>query len=296
MEYYRSAIISKQEKIEEMKIQLSHLETVMMEVQVRKYSQGTIGMYAATNSNSYKDSTEGEGWQVHALYDNPHGFNVEGVSAGAGFGGGGRRASISQKSKRRDSIDTQMTDTYNGSVTQQIIGQRSMSMFSANNMSNIQSSLAEKPNLPKNITEIPNSDNLGTSNISNTTNNDNTYPINTSSSKSKERDKVYRPLNEDESVRIANAIREEYEKKMHDFEEQHAAIILSERSEIMRINSEFKERFEELRAEMARDGHITNRLSWGQRSILNTIHKIFPRDIIPGKNHIGVQCDIEPIK
>ena len=89
-------------------------------------------------------------------------------------------------------------------------------------------------------------------------------------------------------------LKQMYDLKLAKSLERVKTQISFERNEMVRLNDEFHTRFLELTNDMARDNRIINTLTSGKHSILSKIGRIFPFDKAPGRNTVGVQCDIEP--
>ncbi|KAJ3105521.1 hypothetical protein HDU97_008000 [Phlyctochytrium planicorne] len=100
-------------------------------------------------------------------------------------------------------------------------------------------------------------------------------------------------LSEEEAIMLAAQVKEQYEEKLRMMLDSIAAQIEEEKAEIIRINREFRERFEELQVEISKDGQIVERLSHKQPKIINLIHYIFPVGVKPNHANKGVQCDLD---
>jgi hypothetical protein len=127
----------------------------------------------------------------------------------------------------------------------------------------------------------PNQD-LGQNN-SNSSNEDDVFP-----------DNYEIDMTEEEQLAMSMAMREEYEAKIKSMQHNYENMIIGERGEMMRINREYQERFDEIRQDMTHDASIFDTLSEGQQPMLDVIRHLFPRGRMPGKASKGVQCDIEP--
>ncbi|KAJ3409160.1 vacuolar sorting protein VPS33/slp1 [Chytridiales sp. JEL 0842] len=102
------------------------------------------------------------------------------------------------------------------------------------------------------------------------------------------------PLSEEEQLNISLEIREIYETKLRKLHHECETNIEQQRGEMMRMNREFQDRFEEVRRAMAMDMNLKYRLGESQKPALTLMRQLFPRGTVPGKANVAVQCDIEP--
>ncbi|KAJ3329499.1 hypothetical protein HDU76_007787 [Blyttiomyces sp. JEL0837] len=108
-----------------------------------------------------------------------------------------------------------------------------------------------------------------------------------------EKEQGYRALTEEEIVDITAQVREAYEQRLKESQEEILTMMASERAEISRMNREFRERFEELTNDISRDQQIMQRLKTDQMPVREHVRVLFPYGVLPGRKNMGVQCNIE---
>ncbi|KAJ3215605.1 hypothetical protein HDU67_000203 [Dinochytrium kinnereticum] len=100
-------------------------------------------------------------------------------------------------------------------------------------------------------------------------------------------------ISEEEAILLASQVKEQYDDRLQIALDNISLQAAQEKAEIVRINREFRERFEELQIEISKDGEIVEKLSKKQPKIIDLIHYVFPVGVKPNHCNKGVQCDLD---